>query len=198
MATLDKLCGLGRDVEAGGKTYHISPVSLATLGRMQLWAEQRPLAQARAELAEFGELYDDERKGKLIDAAREEMLRIRRVRERREPDEAEVDAVAKYIAAAIDGVEGRTQLLWLCLLPHQPDATLADAEAIIDTIGIDVAGDIIDEINETPKHPLDEIMGAEKKTDQGGWSRTGRKFFARWLVRMAGHLLRLAAWVSLR
>ena len=194
MATLDKLCGFGREVEVGGDVFYVSPISLAILGKMQLWVERRPLDQARHEIEEFGDLYTEQRKADIIEAARERVLQIRKVRERREPDEDKVAEVGKYMAAVMDSVEGCTQLIYYCLLPKHPDATLSDAERLVDTIGIDATAAMIDEINETPKHPLDDLV--EKKTRTSGLNRTGAMFIAAWLVRMAGRLLRLAAWVS--
>jgi len=170
MVTIDKMLGIGREVivdledGSGPQSFSLSPITLNTIAKLQLYAEQQPLRDVARDIQTLGDTVSEKRKDKLIAEARKRVEEIRRVRSGLEADEEKVLEVQKYVQSVIESMDGTSYILYLCLKDCNEGITEERAAEILSGYGLEAIQTLMDDINGVVKHPVDEYLEQQKKT----------------------------------
>jgi hypothetical protein len=110
------MTGAPMDVKAGDKVYKLSPLTISALGAIERWCQDYPFQRLNERVALMPGLFATE-------TLRAEMDRAHALAN---------DKSAKF--EIIESVAGACFVMLQRLLPNYPDATLADAEAIVQAL----------------------------------------------------------------
>ena len=116
---LQTMCSTPLEIEANGKTYKLSPLTLESYSEMEAWAMQQPFKEAEQKLAAISD--------KKLRARMEEKLMARAM----EQSESE-----SYIREKLNSAGAVMRTFLLMLKPNHPDATDETVRKLADVNGL--------------------------------------------------------------
>jgi len=166
MIPLTAMAQAPQEVEIKGEGYMLSPLTLADVASMMRWFCDRPLEKCKAELANYGEMYDDKTRRRTVAKAKEEHERRVEVTNGLDIDPDIVEQVKKEMNREYSSVDGVARMLWLSIRKNRPDATLEEVAELVDMSSLVAIKGLIDGMMFAPAP--DEIDDDEKKTGTDG------------------------------
>jgi len=151
------------EIDLKGKQFEMSPLVLADLANMQQWFKELPLQKCKAELKEFGEMYEDKKKRKLVNKAHETYTERSEVIDGKDIDIDLKKKVKEDMNTEFCSLDGIGRMLWLSLKKTQPDITLEQVASMIDLDSLVSIRVLLDSLMFAPKPDSCD----EKKTTEG-------------------------------
>ena len=123
-AELSRLVRVSHPVEACGRTYDFTPLSLADIARIEAWARQQPFVHLRQKLEPMFD-GDSSIPRDVLDPMIAEMTR-----------QAQEESTTLGISEALNSLSGLNYACLVGFRTKHPEMTQEDLDAIIDDVGL--------------------------------------------------------------
>ena len=168
MINLSQLSGSTIDIEIGGESFKLSPLTLADVAIMQDWYCEKPMYDVASDIAKWPEAYSDKEKGKLFRQAKEKMENRRRVRNGLEPEDKIIEECKEDMNREFSSLDGVAKMFWLSLRKAQPELNEKDIRELVTLESVAMIKNCMDRMSFGAVDPdadlVAEVRG-EKKTD---------------------------------